>query len=320
MKLILHIGNHKTGSTAIQTSFSLNEKALADSGILYPETGRIKNAHHLWSLNMRRVTVPGFKDVIDIEELIVQLQEEISVKNPNIVFMSSEEFFPANINDYSNISKLFDLFDSVEVVCVLRNQVEHIESGYKFSVLWELISEKSDFNEYLESQLTSGYHNYYEHLEKYINCKYFAKTLVLDFSDLISDRKLIFNFLKAINLEFISLNEIDNNKSLSRLATIGIALYNKNFMSDLDRAMLVQNFETVLPGNRDSFYLENTYTQVKNTFEKSNQKLFDVFGVNLNESIPIFESNNYAGPYIRPRDIALLFQKINFLVERSNAL
>lgn len=46
MRLVLHIGNHKTGSTAIQTALSNSYKHLVSNGILYPKAGRARNAHH----------------------------------------------------------------------------------------------------------------------------------------------------------------------------------------------------------------------------------------------------------------------------------
>ena len=40
MRVILHIGSNKTGTTALQKTFSKNYDALYGAGILYPVAGR----------------------------------------------------------------------------------------------------------------------------------------------------------------------------------------------------------------------------------------------------------------------------------------
>ncbi|WP_140056128.1 hypothetical protein [Oceanibaculum nanhaiense] len=45
--LIIHIGSTKTGSSALQEFLFLNRRKLKDSGVLYPETGVVQNAHHI---------------------------------------------------------------------------------------------------------------------------------------------------------------------------------------------------------------------------------------------------------------------------------
>lgn len=44
--LLIHIGGHKTGSTALQHFFAANAARLAAAGIVYPEVGREGAAHH----------------------------------------------------------------------------------------------------------------------------------------------------------------------------------------------------------------------------------------------------------------------------------
>ena len=41
MKLTLHIGHYKTGSTAVQDHFSRNRAAYGKRGLLYPKTGKV---------------------------------------------------------------------------------------------------------------------------------------------------------------------------------------------------------------------------------------------------------------------------------------
>ncbi|MFM8329186.1 MAG: hypothetical protein ACKN80_02965, partial [Actinomycetales bacterium] len=52
-KLIIHVGFHKSGTTALQESFHLNRKELEKHGVSYPEFGH--KAHHrlAWSLSQK---------------------------------------------------------------------------------------------------------------------------------------------------------------------------------------------------------------------------------------------------------------------------
>ncbi|MHB8232145.1 MAG: hypothetical protein ACYDDB_04520 [bacterium] len=47
-KLFLHIGTHKTGTTALQSLLATNDRLLSNSGVLFPSAGRIGkySGHH----------------------------------------------------------------------------------------------------------------------------------------------------------------------------------------------------------------------------------------------------------------------------------
>lgn len=51
--LVLHIGRHKCGSSSIQYFMSSNADKLGELGVLYPEIGRGRNAHHTIAIRCR---------------------------------------------------------------------------------------------------------------------------------------------------------------------------------------------------------------------------------------------------------------------------
>lgn len=53
MKVYLHIGMSKAGSTAIQRCLTSRQEALRDAGVCYPVAGRIRNAHYALFLDLR---------------------------------------------------------------------------------------------------------------------------------------------------------------------------------------------------------------------------------------------------------------------------
>jgi hypothetical protein len=309
MRLIVHIGNHKTGSTAIQTAFSRNAGILKQKGVLYPKTGMVKNAHHIIPLSLRCESVPGFDVVSDIEALSRELIDEVKLVRPEVVVISSEEFFLCSSDEFDLLKPFFSLFTSVDFVCVLRNQLQHIESGYKFSVLWDVISEVVTFDDYLETNISNEYHNYYERINELCSYSEIDNLIVLDFDLLIKDRQLISNFLKSIDLGTLSLAEIDNNKSLSRMATLGLSLYNNNFVNSMSRKDFVSFLEVAFQKS-ESLYSNENYDKVIDKFTESNTKLYKISGVDLAKSIPKKSKLALNGGYFRPRDIAILYQLI----------
>lgn len=86
MKLLIHAGTHKTGTTYLQHFFALNERELLERhGILYPKAGRheFHPYHH-----------PFFAALIKREshadEILSALEREVADAKPDLVLMSSE--------------------------------------------------------------------------------------------------------------------------------------------------------------------------------------------------------------------------------------
>ncbi|WP_146140413.1 hypothetical protein [Zobellella endophytica] len=119
MKIIIHIGTHKTGSTLIQKLCAQNHERLKDHGIHYP-VGFFSQAgqHELaWAVKNNN------------HELADKLINDIlhTCGSSHTIFLSSEEF--EFINDFRYLrEKLQD--HSVEVVAFLRRQDKYLESEY----------------------------------------------------------------------------------------------------------------------------------------------------------------------------------------------
>src|SRR5687768_11764911 len=84
--IFLHIGSTKTGTTALQSFFSLNEARLKTAGIGYPRTGRSGVAHHKLAeviLGRKTARRPVYRE----------LREEIEAAPEQTFVLSSEVFF-----------------------------------------------------------------------------------------------------------------------------------------------------------------------------------------------------------------------------------
>jgi len=116
MKTIhLHIGNYKTGSTAIQHFLGDNREAFLKQGYYIPLTGFDGTAHHewLWALRDEKMARPK-------EELYRDLRAEIEPCGYEHILASSEVFFNG-LSAEAFQEAMGDGFQ-IRVICFLRRQ------------------------------------------------------------------------------------------------------------------------------------------------------------------------------------------------------
>lgn len=123
--LYLHIGNHKTGSTAIQNFMYQNREGLIRKGILYPDIGIDGAAHHsiAWACGQG-------KHVLDEAFLAFACKTIAAIANKNssaCVVLSSEEF--EYIQDLGPL-EIFKEYFEVRVILYVRKQDHYLESMY----------------------------------------------------------------------------------------------------------------------------------------------------------------------------------------------
>jgi hypothetical protein len=125
-KCFLHIGTHKTGTTAIQMQLNNNRTQLAEHGFLYPKAGIASPfaGHHniAWELRGDRRFRPDL-GVID------DLFSEIDKSDHNVI-LSSEDFECTADNLGSLITRLKHRDFEVEVIIYFRDQVSYLRTLY----------------------------------------------------------------------------------------------------------------------------------------------------------------------------------------------
>lgn len=136
--LYLHIGLHKTGTTAIQSALRQNKKQLLAAGVLIPETGYAWGSNHqlAWAFLDNN---PSWYPVSDMsrEALYRQLKDEINQTEANKVVISSEDFSLLSMSaDKQSIESLKKLLGGmkVKIVIYLRPQANYIDSFYQEAV------------------------------------------------------------------------------------------------------------------------------------------------------------------------------------------
>lgn len=158
-RVLLHIGMHKTGTTAIQVFCSKNAGRLERLGFLYPLAGRpivtdVSYGHHLlpWSLT-HHISHPGFwpagiQNHMDIWDV---LQREIADSPCTTAILSSEEFDTLSAGQVAIIADRLSDFD-VQLILYLRRLDELVQGMYTTDVVFN--GAKSDVSEYKSSMRT----------------------------------------------------------------------------------------------------------------------------------------------------------------------
>ena len=160
MKLVIYIGHHKVGSTALQTFLSQNWVRLAQNGILYPsvETRGFSNnlarllqgkdvpanygvnvrephsalAYRMMSEVSQRKVPPQFKRIPAVVQMTLAIRNQVEAIKPDAVILCSEAFSNFGQVDPELITRLTDILPDaeVEIYCALRRPDEYLVSWH----------------------------------------------------------------------------------------------------------------------------------------------------------------------------------------------
>jgi hypothetical protein len=119
VRYIVHVGRHKTGTTALQHRLATSSDELMGHGVLYPETGRRPFGHHDLADELA-------ESDSTVGPLVVDLRAEITEKDPDVVIVSSEALQGLAPD---RLAVVFPPSETT-VVLYIREQVDYLISGY----------------------------------------------------------------------------------------------------------------------------------------------------------------------------------------------
>jgi hypothetical protein len=233
MKVILHIGTEKTGTSSIQEFLLQNKKELARQGFFYLHMrGRNEyRAFPAYCMNEGRVDdYFRHNGIVDKKErerfdrdFFTSYKQGIELIPEGIhtVIVSSEHFASRlkKIEEVSRAKKLIEQdFSSAQVVCYLRNQVAKVCSGYSTRIKTGGID---SFNEYFNLYINNSWDEYDKRLSPWsevfgfenINVRLFDQSAFIG-GTLLDD---FCNTLSETLFEHLELPVERHNESLSRL-------------------------------------------------------------------------------------------------------
>lgn len=137
MHLYLHIGMHKTGTSAIQRFFLANGQALARMGVLYPPGREMKRIGFISAALQARAGNSGTGSVKTLKETRESLLAEVSTdlaRRPGALAVISEELLSSQLLSDEEVEWLREMlsryFDRIQVIIYIRRQDELLLSGY----------------------------------------------------------------------------------------------------------------------------------------------------------------------------------------------
>lgn len=128
-KLFLHVGTHKTGTTALQRYMSDNRAALQRDSVLYPHAGRAADLNSSWGHHQLAAALRDNADFTCWSDLAREIKDF-----PRVVVSSEEFSLIAAPRLYGKVTELLRDRD-VFPICYLRRQDELLESIYRYHVL-----------------------------------------------------------------------------------------------------------------------------------------------------------------------------------------
>ena len=124
---VLHIGTHKTGTTALQRTLGAARLPLRTHGIVYPRLHPARPGITCWS-------APGSTGITIVERRSGsgRASPRVTPAAKATLVLSSEEFSRARPQsvDFTELAGLVAGFGQRTIVCYLRNQASYIQSIY----------------------------------------------------------------------------------------------------------------------------------------------------------------------------------------------
>jgi hypothetical protein len=156
MRVLLHIGAHKTGTTSIQSTMMHSSGALAERGLLYPRCCWAFSGHHRLAYAMKGKADPTTKDAPDLDQELNDLSRVLNSSNARTCLISSEEFFTAPRLAISKVAEGLGRHD-VEIVAYVRRPDELVQSAFnqKLKQIYQNFHKDSSVGYYIDDFLES---------------------------------------------------------------------------------------------------------------------------------------------------------------------
>ncbi|MDV7141406.1 hypothetical protein R3X27_01790 [Tropicimonas sp. TH_r6] len=194
-KIILHVGQSKAGSTSIQNYLEQQHDRLAEQGVLFPTSVLARQNP------FDKERTPGHRKLLtDIENGDVSAFEaEVARHDPHTLILSVEGLFSDMPADTLHMLRTFFADDDIELVAVLRPQLDWLRSRYVEDVVTGFKSAfTKPFAEYARDTYEDQTLSYRKRLK--VLEQTFEATKVSAIALVQGERPLVPRFMEAIGL------------------------------------------------------------------------------------------------------------------------
>lgn len=199
IKLIIHIGTHKTASTSFQTLCAQNSKLLSENKILYPKYFKIPNIEDYYQ-HSTAARLSQKRDLKSLRNFLEKIYKNTLESNCNTSLISGEDFenFLVDVylaSEFESIAKTIG-YINIEWIVVKRNPLEYLLSIYSeksaYGVVLDIGLIANNVLEYGYFSVSTEKYNYkfvfdIDKFSKFFQINVNSKLRILNFDDFIKD-------------------------------------------------------------------------------------------------------------------------------------
>lgn len=295
-KLVIHIGVHKTGSSAIQYFMNNNRGVFLQKYKLnYPS---MKNDLHHFQHNALVKLLKEGKG----EKVLNFINEESFVSET--VLLSSESF-SVSTSTPDKLNELKESFDEITIIAYLRRQDLWLESVYRQLVKVERIKITETFNDWVDRFLLNPHDlyscNWMELLSGWSSVFGINNIIVRPYEkSQFAEGNIIEDFLKALEIEYemADFSAITNtyNRSFNLPASDFLRLMNDSSNIQKWRAFLNVLFRDPFEDTGEVYLTREKRQNILKHFNASNEEVVKTFLPENSNGLfiePIPEKENY---------------------------
>jgi hypothetical protein len=319
VKLLLHIGSYRTGSTAVQQSLLRSRRFLRQQGILYPFTGlHDDGAHHriAWRVTGRGIT--GKRDTRAFENVFDELAAEIRWSKAATVIISTEVLMAvvdqaADEAVRQRLGRLLSLFSEVDVLCCVRHQAPLLESLYRFMVAWPVSASTDSFPtrvaEWLEQPhlVFACSERFFRELRPECGFRFWS------FAEAVASGSIVKRFYEVAGIAEAYRGERRLNAAVSREATLALLEWNRSPRArQRGRNAFLAWACAAFPEAGRSLYDAELLRSVIERFREDNALLERHAGLRLRDTpVPAAAADRLAGHVLYPDELERVHARLH---------
>lgn len=282
-RLVLHIGTHKTGTSALQQSLADARPDLLAHGVLYADTQRPPFPHLPQHCSVYHAAVAGDAQAQALERKT--LCDEFAASGAHTLLLSEEGLSTPSDKVTQFFAPLASDFDT-HVVCFLRRQDLFVESLFNQFVREKARHESRPLLGFLRAPGVRERLNYHAMLSRWKHLP--AQVHALEYSAAVKGPGIAASFLGAIGISGLSLPESRSNVSPDMRLILAMNRMNRQRIDYDVHALLHASRQVNMAGLPPLKYLigRDDRRRLLDDVAASNQALATDFGVQFAAETP----------------------------------